>query len=425
VILITVDGLMPDSYLRPDELGLKVPSLRWLKQQGASSDGVMGVFPTLTYPSHTSMVTGVTPGKHRIVANRTFDPMETDMDGWHWYAEEVAAPPVWRIAEEHGIPTAIVYWPVTVGAAVHWRVPEFWRAANEQDLKLQRAVATPGLLETVAKQHSDFWTRFTPPAIQDDALVDITEYLLASEKPRLLLMHLVEVDTQQHRHGVGSPEARAAIEKDDAQVGRVLRTLERLNLQNETAVIVASDHGFRAAPNAIRPCTLLADAGLVTREHDKVVAWKATIHAHGGEAYVYLKDPKDADTLQRVRAVLEAKLRDPQSGIARLYEPAELQQLGGDATAAFALGAAPGYQFAAGCHGSYRVESNNYIATHGFDPRDADMRASLLMVGPSIPHGTLSGARLIDIGPTIAEWLALPMPGVEGKPLRVDVTPRH
>jgi predicted AlkP superfamily pyrophosphatase or phosphodiesterase len=369
------------------------------------------------------MVTGVNPAKHRIVANRSFDPMENDLDGWRWYAEEIAVPPLWQVAEEHGIATAIVYWPVTVGAKVHWRVPEFWRASNDNDLKLQRVVATPGLLEAVASKRSDFWTRFRPPAIKDDALVDITEHLLETEKPRLLLMHLVEVDTEQHRHGIGSPEARAAIEKDDAQVARVLRALERNGLLNETALIVASDHGFREAPNAVRPCTLLTEAGFVTQQGEKIIDWKATVHAHAGEAYVYLKDPKDVATAERVRELFTTQLRDPKSGIVRLYDTTELQQFGGDTTALLALGAAPGYQFASGCRGAYHVDSNSYRATHGFDPASPDMRASLLMVGPTIPHGTIAGARIIDIAPTIAEWLGLPMPGVDGKPLKVTATP--
>jgi hypothetical protein len=258
---------------------------------------------------------------------------------------------------------------------------------------------------------------------KDDALEDITEHLLETEKPRLLLMHLVEVDTEQHRHGIGSPQAQAAIKKDDAQVERVLRAIERNGLLHETALIVASDHGFREAPNSVRPCTLLTDAGFVTQQDGKIIDWKATVHAHAGEAYVYLKDPKDTATAERVRELFTTQLRDPKSGIVRLYDATELQHLGGDTTALLALGAAPGYQFASGCRGAYRVESNSYIATHGFEPGDRDMRASLLMVGPTIPHGTIAGARLIDIAPTIAEWLGLPMPGVDGKALRVTATP--
>ncbi|MGC4069859.1 MAG: ectonucleotide pyrophosphatase/phosphodiesterase [Polyangiaceae bacterium] len=419
VILVTIDGMMPDTYQYPDELGLSVPTLRWMKEHGAASAGVRSVFPTLTYPSHTSIATGVNPNHHRIVANRSFDPMETDQEGWRWYAEDIAAPTLWQLAESRGLPTALIYWPVTVGAKVHWRVPEFWRAGNDQDLKLQRAVSTPGLLEAVAAKHPDFWTRFTPPAIHDDALVDIAEHLLSVEKPRLLMMHLVQVDTEQHHHGIGSPEAKNAIEADDAQVARILRAIEVNGMAKETALVVASDHGFRSASRAVRPCALLTEAGLVRLKGDKIADYDATVQAHAGEAYVYLKSPTDTAVRERVRELFELRIKDPTSGIARLYDTKELLELGGDATAAFALGAAPGYQFAPGCRGTYRIESNGYVATHGFDPRDPDMRASLLIVGPSIPHGTIEDARLIDIAPTIAGWLGIPFPDVEGKALRI------
>ena len=56
---------------------------------GASSDGALSVFPSVTYPSHTSMSTGVFPGTHGINGNRTFDPLEDDLDGWRWYAEDI------------------------------------------------------------------------------------------------------------------------------------------------------------------------------------------------------------------------------------------------------------------------------------------------------------------------------------------------
>jgi hypothetical protein len=150
--------------------------------------------------------------------------------------------------------------------------------------------------------------------------------------------------------------------------------------------------------------------------------WKATVHAHAAEAYVYVKDPSDEGTRSRVRDVFVAKLNEYGSGIARLYENSEIRQLGGDSEAYLALGAATDFQFGAGCLGEYRAPTS-YLATHGFDPRDADMGASLLMVGPSIPHGNILNARLIDIAPTIASWLGLPLPEAEGVPVRVVAVP--
>src|SRR5262249_27994201 len=85
VIVVSVDGLMPDSYVHPDAHGLAVPSLRKIVKLGASSDGAMSVFPTTTYPAHTSIVTGVLPAKHGIFGNHPFE----DAEAWRWYAEDI------------------------------------------------------------------------------------------------------------------------------------------------------------------------------------------------------------------------------------------------------------------------------------------------------------------------------------------------
>jgi predicted AlkP superfamily pyrophosphatase or phosphodiesterase len=156
VLVVSIDGLLPDTYLHPDAHDLRVPTLRWLVQNGAVSDGVESVFPTLTYPSHTSMVTGVNPGKHGIVANGSFDPLEQDLDSWRWYAEDIQVEPIWSIAERAGYDTALIHWPVTLGAKVRWLLPEFWRAKDVQDQKLLRVVSTPSLLDDVAKEAPDF-----------------------------------------------------------------------------------------------------------------------------------------------------------------------------------------------------------------------------------------------------------------------------
>ncbi len=216
VILVTLDGMLPDAYEHPDAHGLKVPTLRWLVAHGASSDGALSVFPSVTYPSHTSMTTGVVPGKHGIVGNRTFDPLEDDLEGWRWYAEDIKRDPIWRLAERAGYQAALVHWPVSVGAKVTWLVPEYWRAKDDNDRKLpagslharaprERRRGAPGLLA---------WLN-APPDVKDDALTDIATHILATGRPTLLQLHLVGIDGAQHHFGLWSPEAVAAIETDD------------------------------------------------------------------------------------------------------------------------------------------------------------------------------------------------------------------
>jgi predicted AlkP superfamily pyrophosphatase or phosphodiesterase len=365
------------------------------------------------------MLTGVSPGSHGIVSNRTFDPLDDDLEGWRWYAEDVKRDPVWRLVEQSGYHAALVGWPVTVGAKVTWLAPEYWRARNRNDPKLLRALSTPGLLEGVGKEHADFWTRLSPSDPKDDALTDIAIHVLANGRPNFLALHLVQVDGAQHHFGLWSPEAVAAIEDDDRQLARIFELLYSSGMARDTRVIVASDHGFMNAPTLVKPGVLLREAGLV-RLDDKahVVDWAATALVNGGQAYIYVKDAHDATTREALRKLFAAQVADPQGVVARVYEAADIAAIGGDPDAFLAIEARPGFQFGPG-YGGALVGPAKYRATHGYDPRRPEMHASLLMFGPDIPHGTIEGARLVDVGPTVAAWLGIPMLGVEGHPLVV------
>lgn len=423
VLLVSIDGLLPDAYEHPETHGLQVPTLRWMVVHGASSDGALSVFPSVTYPSHTSMTTGVFPGTHGINGNRSFDPLENDLEGWRWYAEDIQRDPIWKIAERAGYHVGLVHWPVSVGAGVTWLVPEYWRAKNDNDRKLLRAVSTPGLLESVAAEHPDFWPRYAPPNVKDDALTDIAAHILATGRPSLLQLHLVEVDGAQHEFGLWSQEAIAAIEKDDRQLARLFQLLDASGLLKDTNVIVASDHGFMNVSRMVRPGVLLREAGLVTlNAAGHVVDWKATMVINAGQGYVYVHDPADAATRDAVRKIFLAQKADPQSGIERVYETADIQAIGGDPAAFLALEAAPGTYMGPGYSGAY-VAPPTYRAAHGHDPRRPEMHASLLLYGSNVPHGTITGARLVDIAPTIAGWLGLSMPNVDGRPLQVTPAP--
>ena len=147
LVVISVDGLRPDYVTAADEHGAKVPELRKFLREGTYADGVTGVVPTVTYPSHTTLMTGVWPAKHGILANTTFDPLGKNFQGWYWYAEDIRVPTLWSAAAAAGRTTASIQWPVTAGAKITWDIPEYWRAGTPDDMKLLRAIATPGLLE--------------------------------------------------------------------------------------------------------------------------------------------------------------------------------------------------------------------------------------------------------------------------------------
>jgi predicted AlkP superfamily pyrophosphatase or phosphodiesterase len=396
-----------------------VPTLRDLVARGASSDGVESVFPTVTYPAHTTIASGVRPLRHGIHANRAFDPLDKNQDAWRWYAEDVKVPRLWDVARSAGYRTAVLDWPVTVGTLATFHVPEFWRAKVPEDVKLIRALSTPGLLESVSAAYPTFAAGFRPQDVADEAGMDLAEHLVTSVRPHLLFLHIWQVDAAQHRFGLWSAEALSAIENADRQLGRLVAAVRRANLEQETLLVVVSDHGFADVSRCVNPNALLARAGLLTLdERGRVTAWRAAALANGGTAYVYVNDPTDAEARTVAERLFTAEIARPGSGIARLLPPAEIEALGGDPTAAFVLEAELGTYLDRGT--SDCVVSADYKATHGYDPRRPEMRASLLLVGPGVPTQRLEGARLIDVAPTGAAFLGLELTSAEGRAL---VTP--
>jgi predicted AlkP superfamily pyrophosphatase or phosphodiesterase len=416
VLLVTIDGLVPESYLHPDAHGLRIPTLRYLTAHGAFSTGARSVFPSVTYPSHTSMATGVMPGRHGITTNAAFDPLEKNFGGWRWYTEDLKVVPVWELARRAGYRTALVSWPVTAGARATWLFPEYWRARNDDDRKLVRTLSTPGLLDDVTRSHPDLWSRLLPDP-RDDAIADIGAYVIERGRPHLSLVHLVDVDENQHAHGLWSPQAIYAIEEADRQLARLLQAMREAGVWSRSAVVVASDHGFAGVTRRVRPGVLLREAGLVrVNEKNEPVDWRAAVLASSGQAYVYLRSPADAATAQAVVRIFSEQVGRPGSGIERVYDRDQIRAVGGDPDALLALEAAEGVYFGPGYGGDYETPAA-IAATHGYDPERPSMQASLLLLGPGIPAGPIAGARLVDIAPTIAGWLGLSMPDVDGRAL--------
>src|ERR1700748_1882007 len=156
VLMISIDGMKPEYVTKADEHGLKIPNMRKMMQEGAYAEGVNGVVPTVTYPSHTTLVTGVWPERHGIYGNTTFDPERKNLGGWYWYAEDIKVPTLWDAAKAAGLTTASINWPVSVGAPVNYLIPEIWRAGTADDKKLTHAVSTPGLISSLESSVGEY-----------------------------------------------------------------------------------------------------------------------------------------------------------------------------------------------------------------------------------------------------------------------------
>ena len=423
-IMISVDGLMPASYTEADARGLKIPTLRELMAHGAWSPGVVGVMPAVTYPSHTTMVTGVSPRVHGILTNVVFDPMGTRDGEWYWYESEIRVPTLWQVARAQGLRTALISWPVTMGAQGDAVMPEFWRGRGIDGTKLLRAISTPGLWDATARRFPGFEAGFEVAPATDESIADVAIEAIKSRRPNLLLLHLPGVDHQQHEHGPWSPEALAAIETADAQIGRVAEAARGAGIWPQTLFFVVSDHGFTRCEKVLRPGVLLRQHGFITLdEKGRVQSWRASVAASAGSAYIYLHDPADRDTAAGVRALFEPLAGKPGSGIRRILSQSDIEELGGDSGAFLALEAEDGYALVGGVSG----EPTGPAITpgiHGFPPDREMMYSSLILDGPGVAPGKLEGVRMVDFAPTVAEWLGLRMEHTEGKPLVKAAAPQ-
>jgi predicted AlkP superfamily pyrophosphatase or phosphodiesterase len=418
LVVLSVDGLRPACYTRPDAEGLAIPNLRSLVARGAWADGVVGILPTVTYPSHTTLLTGVTPRVHGIESNRVFDPEGQSGDAWNWYAKHVRVPTLVSAARAKGLSTATVWWPVSVGIGSDWNFPEFWRPGSQSpvDLDLLAALSTPGLLDAVA---ADQGRPFAYP-ITDDERLATALYLLKSRRPDVTFLHLVAVDFASHDFGPGSPQAHAAVEETDARIGRLLATLAETGMADRTLLAIVSDHGFLPVSRSLQPNSVLRDAGLVSVDaQGRIVGWRAVFHSDGGSAGLVLRDPGDAAVVAQVRALFQPRLKDPRSGLRAILGEEEIAALGGTSRWRLLLDAREGFNFAPSAAGPWEVASRKR-GDHGYCPDRPELYASLVLAGPGLAKaGDLGVVHMTAVAPTLARYLGLELAPEADAPLPV------
>ena len=428
VLMISLDGLKPESVTHSAEHGLRVPTLRRFLTEGTYADGVVAVTPTVTYPDHTTLITGVWPAEHGIVNNTVFDPKRT-MDGaWYWYAGDIRVPTLWDAAHRKGIGTASVSWPVSVNAtSVDTLIPEYWRTANDsvdpedsnpQDIDLMAAISRPeGLLFDLQK-------RLGPYMMGNDTTVEgdrvRTRYsldILEHQKPGFMTVHLSSLDESEHMSGPFSEDANKTLEAVDGMVAQLMDAA--MKNDPETVVVIVSDHGFANVHHALNIAIPFLQAGLIEAKAGAdgrltVTSWKAEPWATGGMAGIMLRDPSDAKTREDVRALLKRLAADPANGIAKILDRAEIKQTGGFPDAEFILALEPGFTFGSAFSGALVSDQPPVKGTHGYLPTYPEMRASFFAMGDGIARGRDLGViDMRQIAPTVAAILDVSLPSAK------------
>lgn len=409
VILVSVDGLWARDLQRAESAGVRLPVLDSLRRAGALAAGVIGSVPSVTFPSHTTMITGVAPARHGIYANqRPWFPTDTGPDAraWYWEADRVRVPGLFEAARAAGRKTAAVYWPVTAHhRSIDYNIPDAWDPrAPDSVLVALRRLGTTWLLDSLGASRAG--------GVADSLRARWTADIIRRWDPDFVLLHLLDVDHWKHEQGPAGDSVWAALRRADRDIGVVLAAV-RERPRAATTVIVTSDHGFLPYRQILRPGVLLARAGLVSLDSTgRVTDWAAGIVGNGGSAMFLPRDSTDPSIARRIRAAIPDSLvgSPPGRPIRVIWSRDSLAALGGDPRALWAIEMNEGYYTTLGYRGDLLAERRG--GGHGYDPRRPELHAFFLVAGPGIAAGsTLPIMQQTDIAGVVARALGVAPPG--------------
>jgi predicted AlkP superfamily pyrophosphatase or phosphodiesterase len=419
VILITMDGFA--AYLLSDPQA-PIPTLRRMANEGALAQGMRVSNPAITWPNHTTLVTGVHPEKHSVLFNgvllRPGPGIAARVDGKRDKADLVPVPTVYDLAYKAGLRTAGINWPCTRNSGtLHDDFPDVPDQVTHTTAQLREE------LQDILKDQPTFQTNSA--AGREQIWTAAALHVVKKRKPNFMLWHMLITDTIHHRYGAQSPASYTAVAMVDGQLQQLLDTLKQAGIYDRTTIFVTADHGFEKALKLLNANVLLRKAGLLeTGPTPALLKARAHIISEGGIAMVYLTNPEtQKEDEAKVRSVMaEAE------GIAEILGPDRFAELHmpdprkNPQMADLILVGKDGYAFGGAALGDDYVTEVTLTAGnqghHGYLSTNPKMNAVFVAWGAGIKSGAKLGMiENIDVAPTIAKLLGVQMTGATGKVL--------
>ena len=406
VVVISLDGF-PAYAL--DDPKLPIPTLRKLIRNGVTAR--MGtVNPTVTWPNHTAIISGVRSDEHGLLANGTIQKIgngpAVKVEPMLEKDKMVHVPTVYDAAFEAGLTTAQVDWvAIEKAKTITWPFAEWATPAGavEQEMIRKGAISAADL-ENFTKSNILF---------RDQTWTTAGVHLIREHKPNLLLFHLLTLDSTHHSYGPGTLAATDAIAFLDSCVARLVDAVHAAGMDQNTTFIVVSDHGFKKYTKLVKPAVALEAAGL---------SKSVFILAEGGTAYVYFDRSQTAELTPKITAALQGA-----EGIDKILGPADFPAMhlpSADKDPQMyqlLLTAKDGYAFNGATGGPVTAAVPQQAGSHGYPASDPDMDAIFIASGYGVKAGgKLDKIQNVDVASTLAELLGVKLPGARGKaiPLR-------
>lgn len=408
VVLISVDGLRPVFYL---DQTWPAPMMQQMAREGAHAHSVIGVLPTVTYPSHTSIVTGSYVGNHGIYYNTHFDTGK-----WYFEYDSIRVPTLWDIVNDAGMITANVGWPVTLHAPINFNVPISGALQNSglADDPIRKFTTPVGLFKELEREATGRIKQndlLNSNPSKESRVAEMVVYLIREYGPNFITVALQHTDSYQHRYGLDHPRVRRAVAAADRAISRIVEAVEELGLLDETTFIITGDHGFTHNNAQIAPNIWLTENGFRSQNLEDT-EWKATFKTSGGSAFLHLSNPNDVETFKAIKQILE-ELPSSVHSLFTIHGKDELDRLGANPEVQLLISGIAGISMSGASYGDYVRFSSG--ATHGHHPEMPEMHTGFIAWGSSIRSGVIVPLmNMVDIAPLIAQILGLSMESADG-----------
>lgn len=420
MVVVSIDALQgfDAEYLR----GLS--HFRFLFDEGSYAKEVVGVYPSVTYPSHASIITGTYPKTHGITDNMLFTPGLPEKEiPWFWQDKWIKVPTLYEIAKKARLKVGALFWPVTAGARIDYNCPEIWPVKKgENQILLSLTSGSLFFLLDIEMRFGKMRDGQNQPNL-DNFTAAAATHMIRTRKPNLVLIHFTDLDHVRHMYGTRSAEATASLTGMNDRFGQIVQATKDAGIYEKTVFVVLGDHGFADYQYHIALNTLFVQEGLITvNDKGAITDWQAYAHSSGGSAQIVLKNPADTTLRDRVYTLLQNLIPDESNGIAAVYTQDEAAKKGLAGNFEFVVEARTGYYLTLLWTGAYRTVIDRSqagsieVASHGYDPERPDFRTFFITAGPGVKQGVvLDSIQLIDEAPTMAALLGLEMPEAEGR----------
>lgn len=419
VVLFCIDALCPIDL----DTMRTLPNMGRLLAEGAHVVNAEPEYPSLTYPCHTSILTGNHVGRHGVTHNLIVEVGRRDVPAFT-QRSSIQCDTLLDAARRQGRSTCSLSWPVTGGAEFDLNmpmiVPMFYD--GPEPIRFLEGNATAELLE---RYYPRYWQFLTGPqrSLDHYTMAMATEILGDYEQPDLMLVKLCDLDTVRHATGVDNEHTRAQLAGHDQQVGAIVELIAvHGDLANTTFVIIG-DHGQSDITGHLNPNVLFRRDGLLQVDAaGNVSDYVAFAHSSELSAWVQLKNPTDAAARRRVGDYLADLVADPQYPVGAVYSAEEIaERFHSRGPWDFVLEGAEPVEFGATWDGDDPFAAQPYkgtpaTATHGGLPfRDP---TTLVLSGPGIAAGAaLDHCYIVDTAPTIAAVMGVELDDVDGRVL--------